>query len=267
MDLTKYNDYLIRKYPESNTAKTYFTRIKNFFSKYNEFNQENVDKFLTDLCKDGKLSANNSYMSAFKCYEGYIDAELKYNAPTRIYSKPKQSLKRDEIELEILPYFPQLFSDYKKRAFVFRFMMLTMLRISEATNLKIKDIDWDKRIINVIKGKGGKHRQMPIHKSICDALRKYCNESKSEYALDVTNKYIEYIFTKINNELGYKKHLTPHSLRHSGARFWRKLLPIEDIQDYLGHSSLDTTKRYLGDDKEEKWKRFNKVKYKKGVIE
>ena len=51
---------------------------------------------------------------------------------------------------------------------------------------------------------------------------------------------------KINNELNYHKKLTPHSLRHTGAKlFYKQTNDVRALQKILGHSSLETTQRYI----------------------
>lgn len=46
--------------------------------------------------------------------------------------------------------------------------------------------------------------------------------------------------------LRFKRRFTVHSLRHAAAQFWEKSgVPISDIQQLLGHTSIETTQRYL----------------------
>jgi len=273
MNLTNFKDYLIRSYKSKKTHIQYYGIMKKFFNQYEEFNKENINKFLTDLCNENKFSAKNSSISAFNSYLKYLSENgeqinIKIDGYTTIDSPEKPSVNQDEIEKEILPYFPQLFTDYKKRAFVFRFLMLTMLRISEATNLKTCDIDFDKNRLQVVYGKGNKCRLVPFHKIIKADLQKYCQESTSEYALDVSNGYINNIFKKINTELGYKKHLTPHNLRRSGAKtLFKQTRDINALRKILGHKSVETTQIYIGYDNDDTQEVYNKMKYKKGVIE
>ncbi len=49
MNLENFKNWLILNQDSPRTIEIYFTYIKNFFKKYPEFNQENINKFLLDL--------------------------------------------------------------------------------------------------------------------------------------------------------------------------------------------------------------------------
>jgi integrase len=141
-------------------------------------------------------------------------------------------------------------------------MVWTMLRISEIVNLKKKDIDFKNEIINV-HGKGNKYRQVPfLNKQVGIGLKKYCELSKTDFVFDVTENVVQYTFDIINTELRYRKKteleneekkieyigtkITPHLLRHTGAKiYFKQQKDIRALQKILGHSSMETTQRYV----------------------
>lgn len=130
------------------------------------------------------------------------------------------------------------------------------LRRDETVKLKIKDYDKYTGTI-IIKGKGNKERKNKINKSIKKILDEYIELKKSN---------CEFLFQRINNnecinkrlsgdgiyqiikkrykQAGIKK-LSPHDLRRTYAT---KLLENgEDlfiVQELMGHSDVNTTKRY-----------------------
>jgi len=265
MDLTNFQNYLTKEYPKSKTATAYLMQLRQFFKYYNEFSQVTVDDWLTKLSREEKLASRNSFIYAFKSYGKFVGIELNYPASVSYSHKEKDPLTLDEIENEILPYFSRLFSeDWEKRAFVFKFLALSMLRYSEAIALKKQDINFEKGYLTVVHGKGLKNRMVPIHPAIKDDLKKYCDVSPNEYALNIAQDYIKYLVDVINKQLRYKKHITPHLLRHTGAtEFNRQGVDLKVLKDILGHSSTDTTDGYIHLTNEDKINAFKKVKYPK----
>lgn len=258
----QFKNYLIRKYPQSKTISNYLERLNNFFSKYREFNQDNVDKYLTYLASKGKLNSQKMAIYAFKQYSEFSSIPIQLTKAPKIQASIGQNyLTFDEVKKEIIPYFPSLFKDdYKLCSFIVRFMVLSMLRISEVVALKKKDINLKDARINVIDGKGRKHRCVPIHSSLKKELQYYIDKSEGERLLSVDKLFIEHILREINETLRYKKRITPHSLRRSGAKaFYKQTKDVRALQKILGHSSMDTTQLYIGydiDDIEESFKNF-----------
>lgn len=120
------------------------------------------------------------------------------------------------------------------------------LRISEAANLKIKDIKngWVR-----INGKGAKIREVPLLNEVEIALKEYLDKADpivyifEDNRVQISENKLRYKLSKVFKRIGIKA--TPHQLRHSfasdlldsGAR-------ITDVSELLGHSSLETTQIY-----------------------
>jgi len=261
MLLIEFKNYLSREYPQSKTGLNYLERLNNFFSKYPEFNQSNVDEYLTNLANENKLNAQKMAMYAFRAYAKMAGIDIKFGKVPRIYKPDRDTLTFKEIENEIIPYFPTLFEENcEKCIFLFRFMVLSMLRISEILALKNEDFLFDERIIRVVCGKGRKNRNVPIHNKIKSELQNYVNQSTSDFVFENDKGFITNIIDVINNKLRYKKHLTPHLLRHAGAKeYYKQTKDIEAISKILGHANLNTTQTYIAyniDDVKESFKNF-----------
>ena len=120
----------------------------------------------------------------------------------------------------------------------------TGLRVSELINLKIQDIDLNKRTL-VVFGKGGKERNAyfttKTAKSIIDWID--CNpDSNKEFFFPshvssghITRDSVNKILTEISSELGFSNNqLTPHKLRHAFAtHMLNKGADIRVIQQLL----------------------------------
>ncbi|WP_168464502.1 tyrosine-type recombinase/integrase [Wolbachia endosymbiont of Ctenocephalides felis wCfeT] len=131
----------------------------------------------------------------------------------------------------------------------------TGLRISEALNLKVGDINNEDLIIT---GKGDKQRQifiLPVVKKFIEEYVKACPylgvNNKTEYLfLGVRGKklgrtYVANRLQKIRRIFNLPEFLSPHAFRHSFAtHLLQGDIDIRSIQQLLGHASLETTQIY-----------------------
>jgi integrase/recombinase XerC len=120
------------------------------------------------------------------------------------------------------------------------------LRISEARNLKLKDIkeEWVE-----VKGKGNKTRFIPLHPKLKEFIKKYLElNPKKEYLFEIEGKQmsdnqLRYLIQKAFKKIGI--HVTPHQLRHSFATLMLdKGARITDVSELLGHEFISTTQIY-----------------------
>lgn len=122
------------------------------------------------------------------------------------------------------------------------------LRISEVLNLKIKDIDSNRMIINILNAKRKKDRIIPLSEDFFKELRKYYIQYKPKEFLFNGQKEIQYSTTSSNQIVkkyfGNEYHF--HILRHSFAtHLLESGVDIEIISKLLGHNSIKTTQIYL----------------------
>lgn len=144
------------------------------------------------------------------------------------------------------------------------------LRISEALNLNVGDIDSNDFVR--IRGKGNKERIVPVLPQIKDAINAYLNECP--YHLKngeplflgargerLSPRIIQRQLQKIRAGLGLSSNLTPHALRHSFAtHLLAEGTDLRSIQELLGHASLSTTQRYTDVNIETLKKEYSKLK-------
>jgi integrase/recombinase XerD len=137
-------------------------------------------------------------------------------------------------------------------------MFYTGGRVSEMINLKLDDVDLEKKILHIINGKGGKNRNVPINDKLHQILTyylKHIRKANSDrfFALTRTGKvsasYINHCIYGAVEKLGWEKEISAHVLRHSfGSNLLEKGASVVSIQKLLGHSSLRVTSRYLHQD-------------------
>jgi len=137
-----------------------------------------------------------------------------------------------------------------KHKLIIKLLYSSGLRLQELIDLRRKDIDFERRIINIKKGKGGKGRISLISETLkLDLLKYYSNNTfKTEYVFEGRNgKYTKKSVQKVLKEVGERAgiRVTPHMLRHSFAtHLLEQGTDIRHIQKLLGHSDLKTTEIY-----------------------
>jgi len=137
------------------------------------------------------------------------------------------------------------------------------LRRNEGVQLNVGDINFDRSVLHVKKGKNYKERFVPISKTSLNHLTAYVYDHRPELlqgakteALFVSQaakrlqgqtlilrlKYLKY--QTENTEL-IEKEIGLHTLRHSIAtHFLQAGMKLESISRFLGHSSLESTQIY-----------------------
>lgn len=136
------------------------------------------------------------------------------------------------------------------------------LRLEEALNLQVGDVDGQRMMVHVHRGKGAKDRYIPLPTSTLRLLREYwkfhrharflfpadgrkhTGISTAQTAMSPTA--VQSAIKKITKRLNFGKKVSTHTLRHSYASHLLEAgVPLKAIQKFLGHSSLQTTMVYL----------------------
>jgi integrase/recombinase XerD len=128
------------------------------------------------------------------------------------------------------------------------------LRVSEATNLKVCDLDGIRKVIWIREGKGNKDRQVMLSAPLREVLAAYYRWKRptdwlfpgGKPGCPISREAVFDTCRKAARAAGIAKPVHPHSLRHAFATHL-----LEDgvnllvIRDLLGHRNLKTTARYL----------------------
>jgi site-specific recombinase XerD len=135
------------------------------------------------------------------------------------------------------------------------FLFNTGLRISECRNLKMDDVDFEKRIVYVHEGKGRKDRIIPINNKLYDLLLDYKNNWRDSRDSDfffatkrsgaTSYPHVNSTISSAAKKVGIKKPVSCHIFRHSFASaLVKKNVNLVQIQKLLGHESLAVTSIY-----------------------
>ena len=136
------------------------------------------------------------------------------------------------------------------------------LRLEEGLHLQVGDIDSQRMVVHVRRGKGAKDRYVPLPGRTLEVLRAYWATHRHPQWLfpdrgrdghqaatadqPMTRATVQKAMGRVVQELGLKKAISVHSLRHSYATHLLEAgVNLRLIQQYLGHSSLNTTMVYL----------------------
>src|SRR6185436_4789538 len=143
-----------------------------------------------------------------------------------------------------------------------RTMLMTLygagLRRSELLQLKVADIDSQRMVIRVERGKGGHAREVPLSLTLLTALREYCRWMRPQTSLfpgqehgwradkPLTSKCIWDAVRFAATAAGIDRRVSPHTLRHSYATHLLEAgADLRTIQVLLGHADLTHTTVYL----------------------
>lgn len=133
------------------------------------------------------------------------------------------------------------------------------LRVSELVNLKLSNIYADDQCLQII-GKGDKERWVPINPRALDLLQTYIltirshiqpKKGEERYVFlnrrgsHLTRQMVFIMLQKAVEQAGIRKHVSPHSLRHSFAtELVENGADLRAVQEMLGHENIATTEIY-----------------------
>ena len=129
------------------------------------------------------------------------------------------------------------------------------LRVSEAVDLKIGDVDIDSGILTCT-GKGSKTRKVPVGKSAVEWVKSYLALRRKKENIEINNLFVSNIGKPINRQTIFflvkeyaekagLEDVSPHTLRHSFAtHLIQNSADIRSVQQMLGHADISTTQIY-----------------------
>lgn len=235
-----------------NTISTYLTHNRLFLEHIKkepkEITEKDIKQYFADLTDESLTNKTISLkLSALKFYYDEILKKKIVNLkPPKISKKIPEVLSKDEIKKLIE------FSPTEKSKLIIKLLYSTGLRVSELTNLKLKDINLKTREAWVRSGKGSKDRFFQLPPNLMEDINKYLStlDEKEIYLLPgknktLTTRNIQKLLLKAAEKAGINKRVTPHKLRHSFATHLLEAgTDIRYIQALLGHSDLSTTQIY-----------------------
>jgi len=137
------------------------------------------------------------------------------------------------------------------RGLLIKTLFQTGARVSEFVHLQVPDVYFDEQMLLITHAKGGKQRYVPLLPELTHELRTYLRD-RTTGPLFTTRRHTPYSPRRIQQLVqetaalaGITKRVHPHLLRHSVATtLLERGMPLEQIQQFLGHARLETTQIY-----------------------
>ncbi|GBE16923.1 tyrosine recombinase XerC [bacterium BMS3Abin15] len=246
------NELKLRNYSPK-TIKSYLGCLEDFLSaKKNNLENIDVDFIRSFLLgkQDKKMSPQtiNLYLNAIKFFYREI-----IKSPQKIDLKfAKRSLKLPIVlsRAEIVNIIDNITN--KKHKLLISLTYAAGLRVSETTNLKIKDVDVEELSIHIKGAKGNKDRITIFPEKIkFDIINTINSKDKNDFIFEserggkLTEWTAQKVFENALEKAKINKDATFHSLRHSFAtHLLENGVDVRYVQELLGHSNIRTTQIY-----------------------
>jgi site-specific recombinase XerD len=145
---------------------------------------------------------------------------------------------------------------------LYRTILMTLystgMRRGEIVQLKASDIDKQRMMVNIRRGKGNKDRNVPLSQKLLDSLRQYWRWMRPQTYVfpgvvdgrrvdqPISDKAVWHACRTAARRAGIAKRVTPHTLRHCYATHLLEAgADLLTLQVLLGHADIKDTVIYL----------------------
>lgn len=252
-NLETFRQFLYEQEKEQNTVEKYLRDVKKFlsFAGNRPVHRQMVLQYKEELQRNYKTSSVNSMLVALNCYLRHLGMEdccvRTCRQQRRIFCDEERMISRKEYERLV----HAARKEGKSRLYyILQTIASTGIRIGELKYVTVEALKERKVTIDF----KGKERVILLPKSLAVLLKDYCRNrrirsgsifiTKSGKPVDRRNIWAEMKNLCASARVKESK-VFPHNLRHLFARcFYEKEKDLMRLADYLGHSSVETTRRY-----------------------
>lgn len=231
-----------------------------------DIKEEDISGFLKWITEIGlSATSQNRILSGIKAFYKFLLLEdyLQDN-PAQLFESAKtgrklpDTLSHMEIE-QLLAQIDLSKPEGERNKAIIETLYSCGLRVSELVNLRISDLYFDEGFIRVV-GKGNKQRIVPIGSIAMKQINIYKDQVRvfinvkpgfedilflNRRGAQLTRVMIFTIIKRLAEEVGIKKNISPHTLRHSFAtELVQRGADLRAVQEMLGHESITTTEIY-----------------------
>ncbi len=255
--LKKLDQQVALRGQSQSTLNNYIRRIAKIslhFGRLPEMiDEDEINEYLVALARDPKSPSRSSFkhmVYGLRYYYRLLGMNKKAIALPALKADTKLPIILNRAELKELFEVPKLL----KHRIVLTLIYSAGLRGQEVINLKISDIDFERKTIHIRQSKYKKDRIVPLAKAMAIGLRKYLSaenphiwlfngkEADGRYSI----KGLSWVFRENMKKTSISKEVSLHSLRHSYAtHLLEDGLNIVTLKELLGHSNIVTTMIYL----------------------
>jgi integrase/recombinase XerD len=266
--IVAFEQALILKRYSFRTIKSYKNSLRQLFIHYDDIKpslitRSQIDSYVASCIKERQISESyqNSLLSAIKFF--YVNVVNQEEKVEKLF-RPKTPQKLPQVlsELEVTRFLKAI--DNLKHQCIMMLIYSAGLRLGEATQLKITDLQLDDKRILIHNAKGKKDRCTILSEKALTMLQKYRAVYKpvdwlfeGQTGGKYSDRSVQAIFEDAKRKSGINSRATTHTLRHSFAtHLLEKGVDLRYIQEFLGHASSKTTEIYTHITK----KGFQKIK-------
>lgn len=254
------DEYILKlkelRYSE-NTIRSYITALEEFINYHHKTDIDQITEpmiieFLRYLVMERIVSESYQNIS-INAIKFYYERVLGGKRKIYLVDRPRRETKLPVVfSAEEVSSVIKCTQNIKHKA-ILMVIYSGGLRISEALNLKITDIDSKRMQIRIVSAKGNKDRYTLLSEKTLAILREYYREYRPTQwvfeGVSVGEPYsarsIQQILKAAVRKAGINKPVTVHTLRHSFAtHLLEQGTDIRYIQSLLGHASTKTTEIY-----------------------
>jgi site-specific recombinase XerD len=230
----------------------YVARFAKYFGRSPELlTPEHARQYQLHLLeKKVSWSTFNQSVCALRFFYGTTLGRKDYVKRLPFGKKPKRVpvvLSREEV----LKFLQGILS--RKQRMLLTTMYATGMRVGEAVQLSVNDIDSRRMTILVSRGKGNKQRLVPLSPKLLAELRLFWQTHRNSVWLFPSHEpgrplsiaSVERMCARVRVRCGLKRRFNTHALRHTFAtELLEAGVDLFSIQKILGHRSLSTTAHY-----------------------
>ena len=178
----------------------------------------------------------------------------------RVFPKEPVPLSFDEMLRLVEAVEGHCSSVYKHRnVAILQVLFHCALRVAEVVSLDLLQLDFDNYVFLDVRRKGGKILAAAFNDVVAEALENYLKvrgehlPEEDEPALFLSDRKkrlstraVQAMVKKYADLAGISRTVSPHLLRHSSATQLMEVgTPLRVVQEICGHSSVETTQRYV----------------------
>jgi integrase/recombinase XerD len=230
------------------------SRISLHFSKLpDQISDDEINEYLCALALDPKAPSRSSFKHAvygLRYYFRLIGQNKRAIDLPSLKGDTRLPVIFNRAELRELFMAPTLL----KHRIVLTLVYSAGLRGQEVINLKISDVDFERKTIHIRQSKYKKDRILPLSDYMAKGLQKYIKAENPHIWLfngkEPDGRYsvrgLSWIMRETIKKTSIKKDVTLHTLRHTYAtHLLEEGLNIVTLKELLGHAEIATTMIYL----------------------
>lgn len=263
------------------SVKTYQSSVQRFLNYTNERGIQNLKEITPGLIsqyqvylsihpgpskKKLSLSTQHHLITALKSFframvqEGKIlfDPSSHIEFPKVRCRLPREILTFEEMDALLNAPNPEIPLELRDKA-ILELFYSSGLRNTELRKLVVKDIDFISRMVRLRHAKGDKERVVPVGKIAACYIEEYLRQARPKLLKNGTFETLflsrrgkpldgtipAYVVQKYARRVKIAKPVDAHTIRHTIATHLLQCgADLRYVQEFLGHTSLDTTQIY-----------------------